>query len=258
MAQTSAGPQYEPLGIGEIISETFARLIQNFLNVLILGGIPALVSLVLTWLLVGAAFVTGEVSEDPAAFQAGVGFSVFLVSVISIVLTAVAMALVVQLAYDTKLGRQAQPAGYIQPALASTLYIMVMSVLIGLMAIIPLMLLIVPGLWVYAVFAVTIPAAVIERTGFGALGRSIALTKEYRWPIVLLIFIVGLIAAVISFVAGFLVAFVPGGLITNVILSSVINGILYGIFGFLLVLIYVRLREIKEGAGSGDMVSVFE
>src|SRR3546814_15392056 len=40
-----------------------------------------------------------------------------------------------------------------------------------------------PGLWLLAVFAVVVPAIVVEGAGFGGLGRSIGLTKGFRWPI---------------------------------------------------------------------------
>ncbi|MDA4844539.1 hypothetical protein [Hoeflea poritis] len=258
MSDTSMEQQHEPLGIGNIVSETFSILTGNITAVLILGGIPSVVSLILTWLLFGAAFVTGNFAEDPTGLPANFGLSFAFVFVISLAITAVAMALIVQLAYDSKAGQAIQPARYVQPALASAFHVVVLTFIISILSIIPFALFIVPGLWVYAVFSVTIPSVVIERTGFGALGRSISLTKQYRWPIVLVMIITGIISIVINMVGSIVIEFVPGGVIVELILLSVLYGITYGIFGILMVLIYDRLRQIKEGVGLKGVVSVFE
>ena len=170
----------------------------------------------------------------------------------------ISLALFVQLAYDSKLGQPVQPARYIQPALASLVYVVVLTIIIYLLAMIGFMAFIVPGVWVYAVFSVTIPALVIERVGFGALGRSISLTKEYRWPIVLLMIISGAISIAISLAGSYLIGLVPGAAIISMILFAVLYGVLYGVFGILAFLIYARLREIKDGFGVKDLVSVFE
>lgn len=258
MSETSVERQHEPLGIGNIVSETFAMLTGNIPAVLILGGIPSLVSLLLTWLLFGAGFATGDFSEDPAGLPANFGLNFVLFTVISLAVSAVAMALIVQLACDAKAGQTVQPERYVQPALACAFHVVVLTFIVSILSIIPFALFIVPGLWVCAVFSVAIPAVVIERAGFNALGRSVSLTKQYRWPIVLLMVIFGIVTMVINVVGSVVIEFVPGGLTVELILLAALYGITYGIFGIMMVLIYDRLREIKQGVGVKGLVSVFE
>ncbi|WP_136656587.1 hypothetical protein [Nitratireductor sp. XY-223] len=260
MSDTPVERPREPLGIGNIVSETFGILGGNIPAVLILGGVPSLASLILTRWLLGAAFVTatGNLNGDPTIVQTVYGFTAILVNLIWVAVYGVAVGLFVQFAYDSKFDRPIQLARYVQRALASAVHVVVLTIIITLLAFIGFAFFIVPGLWVYAVFSVTIPAVVIERAGFDALGRSISLTKEYRWPIVLLTVIVAVITAVISMIGTFLVFFVPGGLVFDMIVLAVFYGIIYGVFGTLTFLIYARLREIKDGYGAKDLVSVFE
>lgn len=258
MSDTSAEPQHESLDIGSIIGETFATLRGNIVAVLILCGIPSLVSLLLTWGLFGAAFITGDFTEEPASLPAGIFVSVALLSVLSMAIYGLALALCVQLAHDFKFGEPVQVARYFQTALASLVPIVVVTIAVSLLAGIGFVLLIVPGLWIYAVYSVAIPAIVIERAGLGAMGRSIALTKEYRWPIVLLMVICGIITIVFSTIGTLLAEFIPGGIVIDLVVSTIVYGIAYGVFGILMFLIYARLREIKEGVGVKDVVSVFE
>lgn len=258
MSETSVERQKESLGIGQIIGGTFETLRGNIVAVALLGGIPSLISLLLTWVLFGEGFVTGDFTEGPTDLPAGIFISVFLLSVLSFAIYGFALALFVQLARDFKLAQPVQPMRYVEAALASVVHIVVVTFIISLLASIGFALLIVPGLWVYAVYFVAIPAVVIERAGFGALGRSISLTKEYRWPIVLLMIIGGIIAIVISMVGTLLAEFVPGGVIVDLIVSTVVYAITYGFFGIMMFLIYARLREIKEEFGEEDLVSVFE
>ncbi|MEP3277995.1 MAG: hypothetical protein ABJN26_14485 [Stappiaceae bacterium] len=259
MTDTSEGRYEQPLGIGDIISETFSILIGNIQSVLIMGGIPSLISLLLTWGILGAAFVTGGLDPDPTDLQDGFnGFGMFIVSLISFAIYGIVLALFVQLAYDSKLGRSVQPMRYIQPALGSVVHIVLLTIIITLLVIIPLMLFIVPGLWVYAVFSVCIPAVIIERAGFGALGRSVSLTKEYRWPIVGLIVVFGVIFVLINLAGTFVAGMIPGGPIIGIIVLSVIYSVVYGMSGILVALIYARLKEIKEGASVNDLVAIFD
>lgn len=257
MSDRSVEPQ-ESLEIGNILGDTFETLKGNFVAVLILGGIPALVSFLLTWMLFGAAFVTGEFAEEPASLPTNIFLSVFLLSFLSMAIYGVALALCVQLAHDFKFGQPIELARYLQTALASIVPVVLVTIITSFLAGIGFALLIVPGLWIYAVYSVAIPAVVIEGAGFGALGRSIALTKHYRWPIVLLMVICGIITIVISSIGTILAEFIPGGIAIDLIVSSILYGIVYGVFGILLFLIYARLREIKEGVGVKDVASVFE
>lgn len=124
------------------------------------------------------------------------------------------------------------------------------------------------GAWIWAVFSVMVPIVVIERAGLGALRRSAALTKEYRWPIVGTLAIVAIINYMLLLASEFvpIPSFpvppaLPEGVDTvlgyaGVTASIVGLGFAYG--GIVTALIYARLREIKEGVGIDHIAAVFD
>ena len=175
------------------------------------------------------------------------------------------IALLVQLACYAKLERPLKPRSYISPALAVAVPIAILGLLSGLLMVLGLVALIVPGLWVYAVFSVMPAAVVIERIGFSGLGRSAALTKEYRWPIIgasLLILIMNAgVGAIAVFAVGLLAGVLGSSGVALVILAvtlATLSGIGYGLSAISVALIYARLREIKEGVSVRDIATVFD
>ena len=77
-------------------------------------------------------------------------------------LLAALTALLVQLAYDAKLGRPIQLGRYVGPAMSAVVPLAILSIVTTILVMLGMMLFIVPGLWVYAVFCVLAPAIVIE------------------------------------------------------------------------------------------------
>ncbi|MEM1374504.1 MAG: hypothetical protein AAGF78_09005 [Pseudomonadota bacterium] len=264
MTDTSTAMPKSPLGVGKIISESFSILFSNIVKVMILGFVGAFLGYLLTGLLVGFDTAAGQV--DPVAAQdiggmfAGLGVSF----VITIIIYSLITAMIIQLAYDAKLGRSNSLGEYFSGAIGPLIPVIILSVVVTIAMMIGMMALIIPGLWAYAVFYVFVPAAVIEKTGFNSLGRSVALTKEYRWPIVGLFIVMGIIAGILSaipgFIGGFLLATAGGGgsLIAFGVLMSVINAFAYGLSAIAVALTYARLREIKEGVAVDQIAAVFE
>jgi hypothetical protein len=252
-----------PLGVGAIVSESFSILMRHFLSVVALAIVPTLIGLLFSGLLTGWSTALGT-SQPEFSTGADVLRSV-LSGIVQLALYGVTTALLVQLAYDAKLGRRLQPGRYVGPALGAAFPIAILGIVSGLLMVIGLVALIVPGLWVYAVFSMMPAAVVIEKVGFGGLGRSAALTKDYRWPILGTIVLIGIINAVISFVTVFVVGLLimsmgPGvaALVAGVLLVSAITAIGFGLSSITVALIYARLREIKEGASVRDIAAVFD
>ncbi|MEP3277996.1 MAG: hypothetical protein ABJN26_14480 [Stappiaceae bacterium] len=252
MTDTSTDQYNESLGIGEIIGDTFSIFVGNIPAIAILGCLPSLITLAVIGLLFGNGYLTGEIDADTS------GFSTLIVTILSMAAYGVTSALLVQMAYDAKIGRPVTPARYIQPALSSVVPIVILTLVATIAMGIAFVALIVPGLWVYAVFSVFIPAIVIDRAGFAALGRSIALTKEYRWPIIGLTLVIWIIAAVVNLGGLFLTGLIGGGLLVNIVILSIVYGLAYSISGISVALLYARLREIKEGASVSDLVAIFD
>lgn len=254
----AVGPK-PSLGIGSLISESFSILFGKFIQVVAVAFGPALIGLVISGLLIGFGVVAG--SAEPNFAGPGTAVAFILTILVQIVVYAVTTALLVQLAYDAKLGRTVQIGKYLGPAFAAVVPIAILSLVSGILFMLGFMLFIVPGLWILAVFSVMAPAVVIEKAGFGGLGRSATLTKEYRWPIVGAFVLIIIISAVINLVAQLVVGLVSsilGIVAIDILLSALLSTVSAGLGSILIALIYARLREIKEGVSVDQIAAVFD
>ena len=111
MSDMSYGEARPPLGVGAIISESFSILFGNFVAVVTLAFVPTLVGALVGYALLGRDLMLGL--RPPDFSDAGVIVSYVLVMVISLAIYGVTVALLVQLAYDVKIGRRGAIAGYI-------------------------------------------------------------------------------------------------------------------------------------------------
>jgi hypothetical protein len=132
-----------------------------------------------------------------------------------------------------------------------------------------LVLLIVPGIILGMMWAVSVPARVVERTGiFESLGRSSDLTKGHRWAIfglvvAYILLSVALSLALLPIQAQVMMAVVQGtGPSTTFYLffgvSTVITMIQSVIASAGIAAIYYELRVVKEGIGPEALAAVFD
>jgi len=252
-----------PLGVGAIVSESFSILMRHFVSVILLALIPTLIGFVLSGLLTGWEVALGL--SQPVYDGFGSVIPTILSTIIQMVAYGISTALLVQMAYDAKLSRPLKLGQYVNPAMSAAVPIAILSIASGIMIAFGFIALIIPGLWIYAVFSMMPAAVVIEKVGFGGLGRSAALTKEYRWPILGATFLILIINVLIGLVTGFIVGLVLVALgdgmatiVVAVLLFSVISSIGTGLGSIAVALIYARLREIKEGTSVRDIAAVFD
>jgi len=206
-----------------------------------------------------------------------VGLSVFISFMLLVVYT-LTTGILVQLAHDAKLDRPVRVRRYIWPALTAVPAILLLSLVICLilfagqmvmslfgvaspfLLIIALPALLAFYLWVLATFSVLAPAVIIERVGLRGLGRSAALTRGYRWPIVGTLFLIGMCTIGLYIAGGFLLALIS--YVTGPFIGGLLFGALSmagtGILSIAVALIYARLREIKEGVSLDQIASVFD
>jgi hypothetical protein len=261
MSDTTTSTPHVPLGVGQIISESFSILFSNIVAVAVAAFFPMLLMIVLSGLTIG--FGVALRIEDPDPFAEGLVTGIIINSVVSMVIYGIVTAIIVQLAFDAKLGRGTNFGKYASTAI-STLFPNVVQVLIVTLAMsIAMVAFIIPGVWVYGVFVVTVPALVIERVGFGAMRRSAELTKEYRWPVIgtmVVIFIGAMILNLIpsTILSLFVTSLSAPSIVLVTVLMAIIYTFTYGLIGIATALVYARLRDIKEGIGVDDLASVFE
>lgn len=262
MTDTFNPAQKAPLGVGPIVSGSFSILFGNFMKVFLLGFTGAFIGFTVNSTLFGFELAAGigDPVVDPNSLVVGAIVSI----IINFAVYGLVTALIIQLAYDVKLGRSNTYGAYFKTALPAIFPIILLTLVISILSVIGALALIIGALWVYAVFYVVAPVAVIERDGFASLGRSAALTKEYRWPIVGLIVIVILLSVVIQLVTGFIIgafgfltAGVGGQFMAGVGISM-ISGLAYAFGGIVIALVYARLREIKEGVDVDQIAAVFD
>ena len=247
-----------PLGVGGIVGESFSLLFRRFGIFFLLAFIPALISTGISVLYNGTSMF--ESPEDPsAALEAMTDpVGIALTFVLPMIIYGFSTALIVCAAYDTKLGRPSRIGEYFAIAMRRAVPILLISLALGLIIGVGFMLFVIPGLYLAAMFSVSIVAVVLESGWLGALGRSKRLTKEYRWPIlgalILLYIAMFLIQIALGFAsaAAFTVNSVVG---IAVYAASVAIGTALLSIGF--VLIYARLREIKEGVSVDTLAEVF-
>jgi hypothetical protein len=262
MTDTFNPTQKPPLGVGAIISNSFSILFGNFGKVFLLGFIGAFAGFIVNAALLGFGFATG--AADPLADPDTIWIKIILSTIINMVVYGLVTALLIQLAYDAKLGRSNSFSTYFKTALPAIFPIVILSFVVAILSGIGFLALLIGALWVYAVFYVMAPVAVIERGGFGSLGRSAALTKEYRWPIVGLFILVALLSGIIQYIGSFVTAslgLITGGTIGQFIAGlglSMVAGLAYALGGIAIALVYARLREIKEGVDVDQIAAVFE
>ncbi|MDU8942599.1 hypothetical protein [Ovoidimarina sediminis] len=261
----------ESLGVGKIIGDTFGIFFKRIVQIISLGFIITFATMALSGLIVGFDMVAG--SGDPLAGPEVVGamdvVGIFLMLLLQFAGYGLLIGAMVLLAYDAKLGRSARTGTYIKAALSNIIPISILTLIVTVIAMIGFFLFVIPGLWIYAMLSVFVPAIVVERAGFKALGRSRSLTKDYRWPIVGLMIVLGLIMFVLSLALVLIIGLPIGllfaaggdgtmGILASLITQALASGISYGLAAIPIALIYARLREIKEGVSVDSMADVFK
>jgi hypothetical protein len=123
----------------------------------------------------------------------------------------------------------------------------------------------IPGIFVVIILWVTIPVAVVERRGIGSLGRSMALTKGYRWRIFAVFLILLAIIFALAMLIGVIVAaiMIGGGGVDEispgaVAMEWILSALIAMFFAVMYAVSYHDLRVAKEGVDTDQIASVFD
>lgn len=251
-----------PLGVGALLGASFAILFRRFFRVALLSFGAVALSMLVVW---AAAEYDADASEEVIVL------TLLLHPAISVALSA---ALTAQLAYDARAGRAVGFLRYLLPGLRALLLALPTGLAAVGVAALPFVIasgniapapglgLVAVALWVCTVLSLVAPAAVVERAGLASLGRSVALSRGYRLPILGMGLLAGVLIIVTSSVGLALVGSSEIWVeVTDFILIPLYAAIAapgYGFGGIMVALVHARLREIKEGLGSDRIVSVFD
>ena len=158
-------------------------------------------------------------------------------------------------------GRKPSLVRCLETGLTMILPLIALSLIIGIGVGVGLVLLIVPGVILWLLWSVAIPACVQERIGvFAALRRSIELTSGNRGNIFLIIF-----ATVIGLaIFGWIVRVTIGpmlGVATSQPMAALLESLLAMVNSVVILTIeasiYVELRNVKEGVQPAELASIF-
>lgn len=165
-------------------------------------------------------------------------------------------------------GNKASVGEILSGALSVLLPVSLISIVVGVIVLLGWIVFIIPGIFLYVIFWVAVPAAVVERTGvIDSMKRSLELTKGNRWKV----FFVLVLWIVISFIIQVIVAFAVGVPMmpadqmaapqistAGAWIADIVNMLLAGIGASILAVGYHDLRVAKEGIGSDEIARTFD
>jgi len=233
--------------VGDVLGRTFSTLGRNLVPFLIIAAVAAIPNLILNW-----NTVSGP--GAPTQIFARLGWSLSIGGLVQLL----TQAIILHAAFQDMLGRPIRIGESIRVGFSRFLPIFGLSFLMGVGIILGMMVLLVPGLILLTMWAVALPACVVETQGpIGSLGRSVELTKGHRWKLFGLLFLLW----IVSFVLGGLSAVVGkmlGGQIGVLSLQFIVQTVLGAFQAILVIVIYRDLRVAKEGIGTEQIAAVFD
>jgi hypothetical protein len=233
--------------IGDVIVRSWNILSRHFLTFILLVGIAELLPLVLTFWLTQSRTITAVTD------MASVGG----ITLLKVVLSTFAQAIVVYAAFQDLRGRQLNAGESLREGLKRVFPVIIASLLTALVVGVGVVLCIIPGLIALTAMAVVVPACVVEQLGpIDSMSRSADLTTGHRWPILA----VGVAWVVITLVVGGSIGVamrgapgLPSQLAEWV--WEVLSGSYTSVYAAIL---YHDLRAVREGIGIDEIASLFD
>ena len=278
------------LDIGSVLGGTFRIFFSRLPMLFLMAFLPTLLAQLATMWIIGEFRV--RLMADPGSVGPSMSATLTVLAIVlglMVVGYGFATALIVPAAYDARLGHRSRFAAYIGVGLIRFVPVVLISVVVfaclflgnlviyfvfstvissiarvlGLSAGILILLAAIPAVYWAAMFSLSVVAIVVERVGISAIGRSVRLTKDYRWPVIGTIILLGLCAGIVGYVFDFAVTqlFIATGILQYwlfFLTRAASMAIPMGLMSVGLVLLYARLREIKEGTSVQSLAQVFD
>ncbi len=244
---------------GAVIGRSFDVLRRHFLKFMALAFAMWLPSLLILFSGVkpGQQIARGQQVAPGQHLQAGTAGILILAALIWLFFFALCQPAIIYGAFQSMRGQDFQIGEAFGRALRRLLPVFGVVIIAGILMAIGFVLLVVPGIILWAMFYVAVPVCVVERLGpTRSLGRSRDLTKGYRWRIFGLGLLVGLLSAISLALEGILkVAF--GG-IAEIAGDGLLQVILMAFQLIVYAVAYHDMRVAKEGIDIEELASVFD
>jgi hypothetical protein len=248
-----SGAPAAPISVGAVVKRSFSTL---FANIVPFGVLALVLSLP------GLFYNLSTVDETLAGLEPSFSTGEIVALIAMIVLAYVLMGAVVYGTISHLRGGKPGMGQIVARGFAVALPVIVIAIAFSIIMTIGMMLLVVPGIFVIVVFAVTVPAYVVEKPGIvGSFRRSWNLTKGNRWRVlgilVILMVILAIVGMVIGAAAGFSV--VMGTDLTFVlIVNYVVSAFSAALMSVAIAVMYHDLRVAKEGVSTAQIAAVFD
>lgn len=252
------------LDIGAVFGDAFSVVGRKFVDLAVLGlifvGGPTLL----------VSFFSSQAMErslEQGAIGLNFSFGLFVANILYALFPFMLQAAVVTVTVASLNRGHSSIGEAVGTALRAFIPLFIVSILMSIGLTIGFILLIIPGLILLTVWAVVVPALVAERAGiFGCFSRSAELTSGWRWKIFALFLIGYVVMTVIGIIMGLLTLSatavgtigVDGGLnISGVLTGVIVNTFLSILWAVAVSVLYVHLREIKDGTRVDAIGDVF-
>lgn len=248
--------------INDVVNRTFGAISRNFVTFLLLAAI-----------LVGAPMlILGFVQFSLLTGGAGGLALWFLAILVNLAVAYVLQGAIVHGAVVDFNGSRASFSDCLSTGLKHMVPLVVIAILMTIAISLGMLLFIIPGVILSLMWAVAIPARVVENVGISeAFGRSRELTRDNRWKIfalfVMYIIIASAIGMIVMLPSGAFTPTSPGetdplGIgqmsVAYVIFNAISNALAAVVSATGVSAIYYELRKSKEGVGAEALAKVFE
>lgn len=244
--------------VGTLVAGAFEVWRRNLASFAAVALIAHALSLAMLWA-AGAPFLRqqarlGSVTPEGQAFvQSGRYWAIVGASLLLTIWAAGALSAG---ALDHLGGRRVAFGEMVRRTFRRSFALATSSVLSLLAFVVGLVLLVVPGVLLLLMYALTVPVAVAERLSpLGILRRSRALTKGHRAKVFALLLILYIAAYAPTYAVGLLAGDVP---YLATALNLLVNGLLGPLYLVAPAVAYHQLRVAAEGAGTAALERVFE
>jgi len=250
--------------MGRVIGNTFEVLGRNIIPFLLLSlalsGVPAFVQQMF------AVRTTMGLGDVQSSFFIGLGFGL-----LKLILSFVLQGALVSGAIADLNGKRVDLGAMLTRGSEMVLPLLGLSILQGIAIGFGILLLIVPGLILMTMWAVTVPALVMERKGvMEAFGRSGDLTAGHRWAVFGLMVLYVVIVWIISLVGGGIMVATRfgvdglaaaggggGSFVVPAILAAVLGTLFGAISSAGVAALYYELRLVRDGVAPQAVFDTF-
>ncbi|MDL2275236.1 hypothetical protein LJC22_03815 [Desulfosarcina sp. OttesenSCG-928-G10] len=230
--------------VGSVLSRTFKMLKENpvvFFTLALIAVVPSV-------------FMLGFMSmEEPSAM-------LFVVVIISTLLALMVQGAIAYAVFMVFKNRSAVSIGNaVSKGMVRVGTLLLAAFLMGFGVFFGMILLIIPGIILYCMWSVTIPACVVEGRGaLDSMKRSAELTKGYRWTVFGLIVIMWVLNFLIQGIGEAVVATITQSPLIGLMAGTVLTFIPTAFGSVMYAVAYYDLRTIKEGVSIDRLANVFD